>query len=183
MRHSPLALNAAWLLSVNDCSLLEWSVKYTLTSDWDACGQQLEKVSPSHCTTICNCSPQEASSVINFKFPFLPFRCPKDETDFTVVPPARNVSALKLFSLWMVKLSHTSMSTAKSSSATWPMPNPAAGSTALAHNSRQKRGANTDVYDLEKGPIVLSRDSEYSFEGEPENEIDARQNQSNLEAN
>jgi len=50
-------------------------------------------------------------------------------------------------------------------------------------DSRQKRGVNTDVYDLEKGPIVLLRDSKYSFEGEPENEDEARQNQGKRETN
>ena len=44
-------------------------------------------------------------------------------------------------------------------------------------DSRRKRAVrNTDIYDLEKGPIVLLRDSEYSFEEKPENEDEAAQN-------
>lgn len=50
-------------------------------------------------------------------------------------------------------------------------------------DSRQKRAVNTDVYDLEKGPIVLLRDSKYSFEDDPENEDEARQNQGNQPSN
>ncbi|KAL9967680.1 hypothetical protein ACROYT_G025962 [Oculina patagonica] len=37
-------------------------------------------------------------------------------------------------------------------------------------DTRQRRAVNTDIYDLEKGPIIIVRDSEDSFEDEPENE-------------
>ena len=50
-------------------------------------------------------------------------------------------------------------------------------------DSRRKRAVNTDIYDLEKGPIVLLRDSEYSFEEEPENEDEAAQNPGKRETN
>ena len=43
-------------------------------------------------------------------------------------------------------------------------------------DSRQKRAVNTDIYDLEKGPIIILRDSENSFEEKPENEDEAAQN-------
>ena len=51
-------------------------------------------------------------------------------------------------------------------------------------DSRRKRAVrNTDIYDLEKGPIVLLRDSEYSFEEKPENEDEAAQNPGERETN
>ena len=185
MRHSPLDLNAAWLLSVNVCSLLEWSVKYTLTSNWDACGQQLEKVSPSYCTTICNCSPQGASSVINFQFPFFALQMSKRWNRFHSVPSTTQRFSFEAFQFVNGQVEpylyvHCEVVLCNLTDAKHSCRKHCSGPLV---NSRQKRGANTGVYDLEKGPIVLSRDSECSFEGELENEIEARQNQSNLETN
>ena len=51
----------------------------------------------------------------------------------------------------------------------------------LLVDTRQKRAVNTNIYDLEKGPIVLLRNSEGSFEVEPENEDESGQNQGNHE--
>lgn len=50
-------------------------------------------------------------------------------------------------------------------------------------DSRQKRAVNTDIYDLEKGPIVILRDSEYSFEEKAENDDEAAQNPGNHPSN
>lgn len=50
-------------------------------------------------------------------------------------------------------------------------------------DSRQKRAVNTDIYDLEKGPIVILRDSEYSFEEKSEHVDEAAQNPSKRETN
>ena len=47
-------------------------------------------------------------------------------------------------------------------------------------NNRLKRAVNTDIYDLEKGPIIILRDSEDSFEDEPENEEEIGENQGTL---
>ncbi|KAJ7375438.1 hypothetical protein OS493_002205 [Desmophyllum pertusum] len=44
-------------------------------------------------------------------------------------------------------------------------------------DNRLKRAVNTDIYDLEKGPIIILRDSEDSFEDEPENEEEIGENQ------
>ena len=36
--------------------------------------------------------------------------------------------------------------------------------------SRQRREVNTDIYDLERGPIIILREKEYSLENDAENE-------------
>ena len=46
-------------------------------------------------------------------------------------------------------------------------------------DTRQRREVSGDMYDLEKGPIVVLRDSEGSFEDEPENEEEVGENQGN----
>lgn len=48
-------------------------------------------------------------------------------------------------------------------------------------DTRQRRAVNTDIYDLEKGPIIIVRDSEDSFEDEPENEEEVDEKQGNPE--
>ena len=36
--------------------------------------------------------------------------------------------------------------------------------------SRQRREVKTDIYDLERGPIIILREKEYSLENDAENE-------------
>lgn len=36
--------------------------------------------------------------------------------------------------------------------------------------SRQRREVNTDIYDLERGPIIILREKEYSLGNDAENE-------------
>lgn len=37
-------------------------------------------------------------------------------------------------------------------------------------DSRQRREVNTDIYDLERGPIIILREKEYSLGNDAENE-------------
>ena len=48
-------------------------------------------------------------------------------------------------------------------------------------DTRERRTVNTDSYDLEKGPIIILRDSDDRFEDEPENEEEVDENQGNSE--
>ena len=124
--------------------------------------------------------------MINFKFPFLHFRCPKDETvRFHSGPSTTQRFSFEAFQFVNGQVEpylyvHCEVVLCNLTDATPSCRKDCSGPLV---DSRQKRGVNTDVYDLEKGPIVLLRDSKYSFEGEPENEDEARQNQGKRETN
>ena len=47
-------------------------------------------------------------------------------------------------------------------------------------DTRLRRGVSTDIYDLERGPIVILRNYEDSLEDEPENEEEAGNNKGNF---
>ena len=124
------------------------------------------------------------SYVINYKFAH--FRCPKDETvRFHSGPSTTQRFSFEAFQFVNGQVEpylyvHCEVVLCNLTDA---KPSCRKGCSDPLVDSRQKRAVNTDIYDLEKGPIVLIRDSEYSFEDEPENEDQAGQKQGKRETN
>jgi len=124
--------------------------------------------------------------VINYRFAFLHFRCPKDETvRFHSGPSTTQRFSFEAFQFLNGQVEpylyiHCEVVLCNLTDA---KPSCRKDCSDPLVDSRQKRAVNTDIYDLEKGPIVLIRDSEYSLEDEPETEDEAGQKQGKRETN
>ena len=129
-------------------------------------------------------APKRVCYVINYKFVFFHFRCSKDETvRFHGGPSTTQRFSFEAFQFLNGQVEpylyvHCEVVLCNLTDAE---PSCRKDCSDPLVDSRQKRAVNTDIYDLEKGPIVLLRDSEYSLEDKPENEDEAGQNQGKRE--